>query len=179
MAEDYEIFTEDLEVKTRTSSAIMSLASYGIWAFSWRPAGEAPTSLRTAPDAWGLKGLPVHSEYHGIYVCDRSALPADVALGAAFPAPADRDGWTGITVTTSAEESQDTISLRVMHELLHCLNLPADDMAEHLDEVFSVWDRLLYHLVGGPSVSSFYAAYFRNSFERQYYEWLLDQWRSS
>ena len=75
-----------------------------------------------------------------------------------------------ISIIVTGDEKIGLLELRIVHELLHGLNLPADDLAENADSAFKPHIRFLYNILKffglRPEHTSF--------FQRRYYRWLLE-----
>jgi len=75
------------------------------------------------------------------------------------------------TVVVYGDETAEVLELRIVHELLHCIDLPADDLNQHVGEFLPWWLRLVYKLFQLCRKSPEHMPYF----QRKYYHWCLNQ----
>ena len=75
-----------------------------------------------------------------------------------------------ISIVVFGNEKLKLLELRIVHELLHGLNLPADDLHENADQAFSKINRRLYYFLKSLGVGAEHVPFF----QRKFYHWLLD-----
>ena len=79
-----------------------------------------------------------------------------------------------ISVIVFGNEKPTSLELRIVHELIHGLDLPADDLQEYANQAFSPTSSWLYHLLQSLGVASEHMPFF----QRRYYQWVLHSKKS-
>jgi len=74
-----------------------------------------------------------------------------------------------ISIIVSGDEKVGLLELRIVHELLHGLNLPADDLVENVDQAFRAYIRFFYKILKLFGFSVWHMSFF----QRRYYRWLI------
>lgn len=74
-----------------------------------------------------------------------------------------------ISVIVFGNEKPKVLELRIVHELLHGLDLPSDDLQKYSDQAFQWYILYLYHLFQKLGVAAEHIPFFQNRF----YRWLL------
>ncbi len=112
--------------------------------------------------------IPVPKDPGTMFVIDYKLHSTEIEsyAGATFPGTSinadDR-----ITVIIFGNENADILELRIVHELVHGRNLPADDILKNKDKFLVFFDRMFWWLLGDNA--SCQMPYF----QRKYYGWLL------
>ena len=104
---------------------------------------------------WNGFPMPIHEGDVFIFDDDIPAL----ALGGAYHMRA--------SVRVREEDTDEVITLRIWHELLHAVGQPADDMVIHASEWQTISERILWHIwriFGEPVDIPFW--------QTKYYMWL-------
>lgn len=74
-----------------------------------------------------------------------------------------------ITVIVYGNEKSNILELRIVHELLHGLNLPSDDLHKYSYQAFKLPVRYLYSLLHKLGIAAEHIPFFQTRF----YRWLL------
>ncbi len=77
-----------------------------------------------------------------------------------------------ITIIIFGKENAEILELRIVHELVHGRNLPADDIVKYKDKFLGFLDRIFWQLLGDNTASPM------PYFQRKFYNWLLKYYNS-
>jgi len=169
------IYPRTVAIMQRMRRPRRRVQRWGAWRVYLEPTCCPPEGLRPAPTTWhtpdgrSIAGYPIHSDPWSVWITDGDAYPAHYPAGAAYPAaPGEPDNCVTLLVYEGDDET--TLTLRLIHELLHTMGLPADDMDEHVEEFLFAPERWIYRALRH---SRWWAPHTRNWFEALYYRYLL------
>ncbi len=124
--------------------------------FDYLKIGNPEVSIGDESDP-NWDGFPMPINKGDVYIFD-DVIPA-LALGGAYE--------MRCSIRVREEDTDEVITLRIWHELLHTVGQPADDMVIRASEWQTTTERILwylYRLLGLPVDIPFWQA--------RYYEWL-------
>ena len=169
------IYPASIKIRQKMRAPTRRAGKWGAGRFYLESTCAPPEGLRPAPVSWhtpdgrSIEGFPIHSEPWAVWVANGEAYPPGLPAGAAYPAsPGEPNNC--VTLLVYDGDGETTLTLRLIHELLHTMNLPADDMDEHIDDFLFLPERSIYR---AARRSRLWAPLARNWYEALYYRYLL------